>query len=193
MRAINASNNRAASNGGAGRPAVAARLAVPRFTAGVSGAVMRTTRSCPTNCRSSVSRRKRKASRQRRLIALRRAADASWRLGITSPRRHFCHCGRCTDSHEQACIAKGPRRMSAGAFSTSVKRAGESSRAARGNPPAGSVASPAGPPRLPSDATQTARRWRPLARRARITLRPPRVRMRTRKPWVRLRRTTEGW
>jgi hypothetical protein len=31
-----------------------------------------------------------------------------------------------------------------------------------------------------------------LARRARITARPPRVRMRTRKPWVRLRRTFEG-
>lgn len=39
---------------------------------------------------------------------------------------------------------------------------------------------------------QTPRRWRPLARRARITARPPRVRMRTRNPWVRLRRTTEG-
>ena len=41
--------------------------------------------------------------------------------------------------------------------------------------------------------TQTARRTRPLARRARMTARPPRVRMRTRKPCVRLRRTTEGW
>jgi hypothetical protein len=40
---------------------------------------------------------------------------------------------------------------------------------------------------------QTLRRARPLARRARITARPPRVRMRTRKPWVRFLRTTEGW
>jgi hypothetical protein len=32
-----------------------------------------------------------------------------------------------------------------------------------------------------------------LARRARMTARPPRVRMRTRKPCVRLRRTLEGW
>ena len=39
----------------------------------------------------------------------------------------------------------------------------------------------------------TPRRERPLARRARMTARPPRVRMRTRKPCVRLRRTTEGW
>ena len=34
---------------------------------------------------------------------------------------------------------------------------------------------------------------RPLARRARMTLRPPRVFIRTKKPWVRLRRVTEGW
>lgn len=40
--------------------------------------------------------------------------------------------------------------------------------------------------------THTARRLRPLARRARITERPPRLRIRTRKPWVRLRRTLEG-
>ena len=43
------------------------------------------------------------------------------------------------------------------------------------------------------DGPQTARRLRPLARRALITLRPPAVFMRTRKPWVRLRRVTEGW
>jgi len=40
---------------------------------------------------------------------------------------------------------------------------------------------------------QTQRRARPLARRARRTLRPPTVFMRARKPWVRLRLTTEGW
>jgi hypothetical protein len=40
---------------------------------------------------------------------------------------------------------------------------------------------------------QTPSRFRPLARRARMTERPPRVFMRTRKPWVRLRRVTEGW
>jgi hypothetical protein len=40
---------------------------------------------------------------------------------------------------------------------------------------------------------QTDRRARPLARRARMTARPPRERIRTRKPCVRLRRTTEGW
>lgn len=40
---------------------------------------------------------------------------------------------------------------------------------------------------------QTESRARPRARRARITARPPRVRMRTRKPWVRFLRTTEGW
>lgn len=38
----------------------------------------------------------------------------------------------------------------------------------------------------------TARRLRPLARRALMTARPPRVFMRTRKPCVRLRRATEG-
>lgn len=40
---------------------------------------------------------------------------------------------------------------------------------------------------------QTASRTRPFARRARRTLRPPILFMRARKPWVRLRRTTEGW
>ncbi len=44
-----------------------------------------------------------------------------------------------------------------------------------------------------SPGPQIARRLRPLARRALITARPPRVFMRTRKPWVRLRRVTEGW
>ena len=39
---------------------------------------------------------------------------------------------------------------------------------------------------------QTARRLRPLARRALITARPPRVFMRTRKPCVRARRTLEA-
>lgn len=39
---------------------------------------------------------------------------------------------------------------------------------------------------------QTARRLRPLARRALMTARPPRVFMRTRKPWVRARRVFEG-
>jgi hypothetical protein len=39
---------------------------------------------------------------------------------------------------------------------------------------------------------QTLKRARPLARRARSTARPPRVRMRTRKPWVRFLRITEG-
>jgi hypothetical protein len=42
-------------------------------------------------------------------------------------------------------------------------------------------------------APQTARRLRPLARRALITARPPRLFMRTRKPWVRARRTLEAW
>ncbi len=41
--------------------------------------------------------------------------------------------------------------------------------------------------------TQTARRLRPLARRALMTARPPRVFMRTKKPWVRARRILEGW
>lgn len=39
----------------------------------------------------------------------------------------------------------------------------------------------------------TAKRLRPLARRAFKTARPPLVAIRARKPWVRLRRTTEGW
>jgi len=40
---------------------------------------------------------------------------------------------------------------------------------------------------------QTAKRARPLARRALITARPPRVFMRSRKPCVRARRVLEGW
>ena len=46
--------------------------------------------------------------------------------------------------------------------------------------------------RRPVGAAQTPNRERPLARLARNTARPPRVRMRTRKPWVRLRRVTDG-
>lgn len=45
---------------------------------------------------------------------------------------------------------------------------------------------------IPLSATQTPSRARPLARRARITALPPQVRMRTRNPCVRLRRTTDG-
>src|SRR5690606_32894978 len=45
----------------------------------------------------------------------------------------------------------------------------------------------------PRKENQTARRLRPLARRALRTARPARVFMRTRNPWVRLRRVTEGW
>ena len=40
---------------------------------------------------------------------------------------------------------------------------------------------------------QTLKRARPLARRARRIARPPRVRMRTRNPWVRFLRIVEGW
>jgi hypothetical protein len=36
-------------------------------------------------------------------------------------------------------------------------------------------------------------RRRPLARRLRKTARPPRVRLRTRKPWRRARRVLDGW
>ena len=43
------------------------------------------------------------------------------------------------------------------------------------------------------EPVQTARRLRPLARRAAITARPPRVFMRVKKPWVRARFTLEGW
>jgi hypothetical protein len=41
-------------------------------------------------------------------------------------------------------------------------------------------------------SAQTLNRARPLARRARSTPRPPRVRLRTRKPSERLRRVFEG-
>ena len=40
---------------------------------------------------------------------------------------------------------------------------------------------------------QALRRARPLARRALMTARPPRVRIRARNPWVRLRLTSLGW
>lgn len=52
-------------------------------------------------------------------------------------------------------------------------------------------AAPHGPPSPPP--RQTARRLRPLARRRLSVRRPPGVRMRARKPWVRLRLTTLGW
>jgi len=42
-------------------------------------------------------------------------------------------------------------------------------------------------------ADYSARRRRPRARRLRSTLRPPGVRLRTRKPWRRARRVLEGW
>ena len=48
-------------------------------------------------------------------------------------------------------------------------------------------------PRRPAPAVQTASRARPFARRARSTPRPPRVRIRTRNPCVRLRFAIEGW
>src|SRR5690606_19310031 len=56
-------------------------------------------------------------------------------------------------------------------------------------------ASRAGLFRIPANCVgpYTARRLRPLARRALMTARPPRVFIRTKKPWVRLRRVTEGW
>jgi len=41
--------------------------------------------------------------------------------------------------------------------------------------------------------TQTANSLRPLARLALMTARPPRVFMRTKKPWVRARRVFDGW
>jgi len=47
----------------------------------------------------------------------------------------------------------------------------------------------AAPPR----SAQTARRARPLSRRADRTARPARVRMRSRKPWVFARRRLFGW
>ena len=40
---------------------------------------------------------------------------------------------------------------------------------------------------------QTANRLRPLARLALMMARPPRVFIRTKKPWVRARRVFEGW
>jgi hypothetical protein len=43
------------------------------------------------------------------------------------------------------------------------------------------------------DWNYSARRRRPRARRLRSTLRPPTVRLRTRKPWRRARRVFEGW
>jgi|SRR5215472_3697033 len=48
---------------------------------------------------------------------------------------------------------------------------------------------------LPSDRAyaHTERRLRPLRRRAERTARPERVRIRTRNPWVRLRRRLLGW
>jgi hypothetical protein len=59
--------------------------------------------------------------------------------------------------------------------------------------PQGSHAKQMRPTGLPPVlVAQTARRLRPLARRALITARPPRLFMRTRKPWVRARRTFEA-
>src|SRR5690348_7795987 len=43
------------------------------------------------------------------------------------------------------------------------------------------------------DRSYTASRLRPFARRLLMTFRPPNVFMRARKPWVRARRTFEGW
>lgn len=43
------------------------------------------------------------------------------------------------------------------------------------------------------ESLYTAKRARPLARRAAITARPPLVFMRTRKPWVRFLLVTDGW
>lgn len=60
-------------------------------------------------------------------------------------------------------------------------RAGEARR-----PPEGGVV-------LPRRDRQSARRLRPLERRRRSTARPPRLFIRTRKPWVRRRWRLFGW
>lgn len=55
------------------------------------------------------------------------------------------------------------------------------------------AAKPCGARKPEARELQTARRARPLARRALMTARPPRVFMRSRKPCVRARRVFEGW
>jgi hypothetical protein len=55
------------------------------------------------------------------------------------------------------------------------------------------LAEPLDPGIAPAAVVQTASRARPFARRARMTARPPRVRIRTRNPWVRFLFMTEGW
>jgi hypothetical protein len=69
----------------------------------------------------------------------------------------------------------------------SLAPAGEPSREAR------RAAQPRRARQSGANDVHTARRARPLARRALITARPPRDFIRTRKPWVRLRRVLDGW
>ena len=94
-------------------------------------AVRRTTRSEAANCALSDATRNLNASRQRRLIALRRAAEATKRLGITSPSLHDCAVSAA--ARDTTCKANAPARTAIGAASTDENWAGFSKRRVRGN------------------------------------------------------------
>jgi len=120
----------------------------------------------------------RQASRATRLSALRSTARGSRRLGTDMPSRHGlteAPTRRRIDT-PKCSVVESVRCLASATHSAST----------RGRPMEND-----GP--LAGRNCHRPRRLRPLARRARITARPPRVFMRTRKPCVRLRRTTEGW
>eukprot|EP00611_Tribonema_gayanum_P029556 TRINITY_DN794_c0_g2_i1.p1 TRINITY_DN794_c0_g2~~TRINITY_DN794_c0_g2_i1.p1 ORF type:complete len:277 (-),score=13.74 TRINITY_DN794_c0_g2_i1:192-986(-) len=138
-----------------------------------------------------------KALRPCRLIRLRVTARRAWRLGITRPKRS----GSST-SPSGTLLSGVDNSPAAPSFvadrwcstKCSVRAQGRwastrSKSAARN--PAGAVVRLT--PRERKRLDQRPRRLRPLARRAFSTRRPPRVFMRTRKPWVRARRVFEGW
>ncbi len=118
---------------------------------------------------------KRNESRICRLMRLRATALGAAFLEMARPSRACC-------SPLLATVAISSRPCSRRPFSkTARNKPGFSSRAVRGN-------------RCKfSSWLQSARRLRPFARRRAITLRPPTVAIRARKPWVRFRRRLCGW
>jgi hypothetical protein len=128
---------------------------------------------------SSSSRCPRKLSRTIRLSRLRSTARLACFLEIASPSLAW---------PVRPVTASTVKQRSAdrwGPSNTRLKSAAESRRTARGNRLSGMRETQGAP-------AQGARRARPLARLAFRTLRPPRVAIRARKPWVRARLTRLG-
>ena len=149
----------------------------------------------------------RHASRTMRLTSARSTDRRAFRLPTVTPKRTFTAPTPITRAAVHATFIDNICRAtridcSRGAPRTAANSAGVLSRRAEAKSQRSSRAatlnSTAALTRCPLNAhfsrrlPQTPRRCRPLARRAAITARPPRDRMRTKKPCVRARLTFDG-